>query len=61
MVGGDRLHGADGMVDAILIFAWHLFVFGVGFVLGMITEANCEEENDERIDSIKSKDRSSDR
>lgn len=61
MVGGDRLHGADGMVDAILIMAWHLFVFGVGYILGMITEANCEEVNDERIDSIKSEDRSSDR
>ncbi len=45
MGGGDRLHGSDGMVDAILI-------------LGIITEANCEEVNDERIDSSESKDRS---
>lgn len=61
MVGGDRLHGADGMVDAILIMAWHIFIFGVGYILGIITEANCEEVNDERIDSSESKDRSSDR
>lgn len=46
------------MVRAILILAWHIFILGVGYVLGVITEANCEEEYDERTDSTESKDRS---
>ena len=46
------------MVRAILILAWHIFILGVGYILGIITEANCEEVNDEGTDSTESKDRS---
>lgn len=49
------------MVRTVLIIAWHIFIFGVGYILGIITEANCEEVNDERVNSIESEDRSSDR
>ena len=55
-----RICAAD-MVRTVLIIAWHIFIFGVGYILGMITEANCEEVNDERTDSTESEDRSSDR
>lgn len=47
-------------METILILAWHLFVLGLGIVIGITIECNMEEEY-ERIDSTESEDRSSDR
>jgi hypothetical protein len=43
------------MVCAVLVIAWHLFVLGLGIVIGITIECNMEEE-DERIDSTESED-----
>ena len=37
------LYGDDGMVDQILILAWHLFVLGVGIAIGIAIERNGED------------------
>ena len=38
------LYGGDGMVDQILILAWHLFVIGVGIAIGICIERNSEDD-----------------
>lgn len=43
------LHGNAGMVCAVLIIAWHLFVLGLGIVIGVTIECNMEEDMRELI------------